>query len=267
VRHPILFGLLLTASIAGPARVSAQRVEVPSSGLPAGQDDKTTKVFDAQHLKDLPYNGNLPEPAFPSSQRVQRTFTVAMIYDYAYSAYTPAVDLPIISPLQAKRDTPESAAIAFFSAQRNGDFKAFLECWTEPDRKLILDNLKSINIEPAALVAKWKAAYGGKKVQLVDRIETTGYVILDLRVPGPRVLEMPVTMKLVKSEWMATNELGYTANPITSLLKPGLAGIIDRVQPVPVEALNGAAHSMQLEAQKQFLAAHTRQNEIDEAGK
>lgn len=254
-----VFGCALAAA----APLYAQQVEVPLSN-PAQAGDPARRVFDAQHLKDRPYSGNLPKPQYPSSERVQRAFTVAYVYDYAYSQYTPAVELPVVAKSLAKRDTPENAAIAFFSAQRSGDFDAFLQCWAEADRKRIEAMVTSKQIDKAQLLAKWKQFYTNRTLQLYDRIETTGYVILDVKVPGPRISELPAVFKLVDGEWMVTNELGTTSNQMLSDFKPELAGIVRRIQPIDIGRLAGG-QKQDVEAQRQFLEQHNRRSEVIQA--
>ena len=100
----------------------AQSIPVPRTGATPNSaiSDEARGIFDSQHLADRPYSGVLPQPIFPSTKRVQRLFTVAYAYDYAYSMYTPAASLPIVSRAAAKLDTPEAAAIAYTSAARTG---------------------------------------------------------------------------------------------------------------------------------------------------
>jgi hypothetical protein len=272
LRRSLILGLLLSGPLWCARPALCQLVEVPRSGPPAQGEGtaaqpnpQTLRVFDAQHLKDRPYDGLLPKPAYPSTERVQRSFSVAFVYDYAYSAYTPVVDLPIVLRGAAKRDTPEAAVTAFYSAQRNGDWDAFLQCWTEEDKARIQDLLKTQKITVAGMLATWKDMYGKKPVQLIDRIETTAYVILDVRIPGPSVLQLPAIFKLVKGEWLVSNELGESGNPMLAFFRTDLAGVIERPQPEPVADLAGIRRR-EAQAQAEFLRGHIVRSEVDLAG-
>ena len=94
----------------------AQTTQVARPATPDVAPVSGARSFDYSHLKDRPYTFGLPTPSFPSSARVQREFVVEYLYDYATSTYTPEVSLPIVPVAQFKRDTPENALIALFSA-------------------------------------------------------------------------------------------------------------------------------------------------------
>ncbi len=256
-----LAGMVFAFALHGALRATAQQIDVPQQGAPAAAGKAVPQVFDAAHLKDRPYSGALPAPAFPSTPRTQRSFTVSYVYDYAFSSYTPAADLPTVVRGQAKRDTPEDAAIAFFSAQRAGDFDGFLQCWTEKDRKRIQELTKTPGMDRATALARWKQLYTGK-VQLVDRIETTGYVILDVRVG---TAQMPAVFKLVEGQWLATNDLGENGNQMLSSYRPGLAGIVVHAQPTPASEL-GLGRGKEAAAQKDFLDAHSSRSDVVRSG-
>jgi hypothetical protein len=273
-RSSLIFGLLLSTSLWSARPVLCQLIEVPLNAPPAqaqGQNGApkpptvTTRIFDAQHLKDRPYTGELPKPAFPSTDRVQRSFSVAFVYDYAYSAYTPVVDLPVVPRGQAKRDTPEAAAIAYYSAQRNGDWDAFMQCWTEEDKKRIQDMIQTKKITVADLMVQWKQTFGNKPIELVDRLETIGYVILDARIPGASPVPLPAVFKLVKGEWLVSNDLGEAGNPLFAWFRPDLAGFIEHVQPVPLAQLGGI-RKQEAQAESEFLAGHAVRDEVDLPG-
>lgn len=260
------YRMFLAVCAAAALPLTAQQTNVPLNGPAPGLPAAAQKVFDAQHLKDRPYTGSLPKPQYPSSERVQRAFTVAYVYDYAYAAYTPAVELPVVAKSLVKRDTPENAAIAFFSAQRTGDWESFLQCWADADRKRIQAMVTGKQLDQPALLAKWKQFYTNKTVQLMDRIETTGYVILDLKIPGPGGGDLPAVFKLVEGQWMVTNELGMTSNQMLSDFRPDLAGIVRSVQPASVQELAGG-QKQNAAAQREFLEEHNRRNEVIQAAR
>jgi hypothetical protein len=241
----------------------AQQIPVPRDAPPQQSAEPGFRTLDMQHLKDVPYNGALPKPAFPSTERVQRTFTVEYVYDYAISTYQPVVDLPTVSALQAKRDTPEGALIAFVSAARTGNYDAFLDCLDDAGKA----RMQAMAKDPKVGNAFWqniKQFYGNKPVQLLDRVETAGYVILDTRFNTPTAnTPFPNIFKLVAGKWVATDDLGQRADQMLMTFKPSLAGEIIRVQPVPVAQLAGAGRQ-QIEAQEKFLKNHDLRSSMAE---
>jgi hypothetical protein len=260
------FALALTALLGlAPACALAQQIQVPRDPLPTQNGDPTLRAFDMQHLKDVPYNGNLPKPIFPSTDRVQRAFIVEYVYDYAYSAYKPEVVLPVISPLQAKRSTPEDALIGFFSAMRSGDFEAFVKSFDATSQAALRAGVKEKNQGPAYWQNVWKNMFGGKTVTLVDRIETNGFVILDTRLAsGPANPPFPTIFKLVDHNWVVTNDL--EDSPVLDNLPPKLAGEIRRVQPMPLASMTFGAYDQQISAQKDFLNQHDSRDTVVHVG-
>ncbi len=194
---------------------------------------------------------------------MQRTFTVEYVYDYAISTYQPAVDLPTISALQAKRDTPEDALIAFVSAARTGNYDAFIECLDDAGKA----RMQALSKDPKQANPLWqgvKQFYANKPVQLLDRVETAGYVILDTRFNTPTAnAPFPNIFKYVSGKWLATDELGQRADQMLMTFRPSLAGETIRVQPVPVAKLAGAGRQ-QIEAQDKFPKNHDLRNSMVE---
>jgi hypothetical protein len=237
-----------------------QTSEIPRQG--AGT---VYQGYDAAHLKDRPYDGNLPKPIYPSTDRVQREFTVQYVYGYAYSSYTPAVTLPILGRAQVKYDTPEDALIALLSATRTGDYEGWLACWDEPARQQFIAAAKDRKQDAAFWQKVWKQFFGSvKEIVLVDRVETVGYVILDARMTGAMALPVPTAFKHVDGKWLATNELG--SDPMLMNFRSDLAGVVQRVSPQPTKSLVDG-YSKQAEAQQEFLRSHTAVNAVSRPAK
>jgi hypothetical protein len=255
-------GLVLVAPV---ACLFAQTIDVPRP-TPAQPDpyQQQYKPFDTSHLKDRPYTLNLPKPAFPSSERVQREFVVEYIYDYAYSTYSPQVTLPVVAKDLAKRATPEDALIAFYSAMRAGDFNAWLACWDDTSQKRFTEEAKTLKHDEAFWKKYFSDAFSTRKTTvLVDRIETQMYVILDTQLSGPTPLRVPTVFKLVDGEWKATNDLAN--NAILSRMQPGMAGALNLVPPMPIAQLD-QDNRQQIEAQQQFVDQHTLRDRVVQAG-
>jgi len=249
-----------------PVPCLAQTINVPRPT--PGQEDPNQqqyKAFDTTHLKDRPYSLNLPKPAFPSSERVQREFVVEYVYDYAYSTYSPQVTLPVVANALAKRDTPEAALIAFYSAMRTGDYDAWLACWDEASKKRFAQEATTLKHDAAFWKKYFSDVFSQRKTtMLVDRVETQNYVILDTQLSGPTPLRAPTVFKLVNGEWLATNDLAD--NAILSRFQPGLAGTLNLVPPMPVAMLD-QENRQQIEAQQMFMDQRNLRDRIVQAGK
>ena len=252
--------VLLTATVCA----GAQTVEVPRPA--AGEPTVQTRSFDLTHLKDRPYTNDLPKPSYPSTERVQREFVVEYLYDYAFSAYTPVVKMPVLPAAQFQRDTPEHALIALFSAMRSGDFENWMKGWDEKERTQLEKGAKEQKQDAVFWRKLWSGAFSSAKdVELVDRIETASkYVILDVRLPGTNLLRVPNAFKLVQGQWLATNEL--STNPILYQFRPELAGVVNMVPPVDVSLLD-KENTAETETQQQFLYQHTLRDRVVQAGK
>ncbi len=251
------FGVL---PLAFAACLSAQTVNVPET---AAQADGVH--IDAQHLKDVPYGEALPKPLYPSSQRLQKEFVIRYIYDYAISTYTPAVKLPQVPRAQVDRKTPEAALVALVSAMRSGDYEAWLQCWDEPARKGFEETAKSGQADAAKFKKGWATAFAGKDIMLIDRIELVADVILDARVQGGgNTTPFPTVFRHIQGEWFATQELGN--NAFLGSYQPGLAGIDNRVTPVPLSMLPNSKDP-NYTAQAEFLHNHALVPSVVRAGK
>jgi hypothetical protein len=219
--------------------------------------------LDSSHLKDRPYGGSLPRPAYPSTERVQREFVVQYVYDYAYSAYNPAASIPNQPRQQADRSTPEGALTALFSAMRTGDYEGWLACWDEQTRKQLVDTKRQDYRDPAAWLKAWKSSIAGKEVSLIDRVETVSYIILDIRFAGASV-NAPIVFKSVKGQWYATNEL--RDDQMLMNFRPTLAAIRNGVSPESqADLIDG--FKQEGDAQKAFLDSHTYREQITLPGR
>ena len=257
--------LLSALVLATCANTAAQSVAVPRTGPTSGTAAQAMGIFDAQHLAERPYSGVLPPPIFPSSKRVQRLFTVAYAYDYAYSTYTPPATLPSVGRAAAKLDTPESAAIAYTSALRTGDLDALIAASDPDEAKRLRKQISDPAIGPAKLKAAFAQVFPGKTVELIARIEVAGYVILDVRSPGSSFPYLPLTFKLNNANWLFTNELAFSGSQFLANFSPTLAGVINPTQPQPVTSLNSPNLDQMVQAQGDFLREHLNRNVVTEA--
>lgn len=254
--RPLVRILPLVALSALSSVVHAQTTPIPEQP----QAQQGGKILDSQHMAQRPYDASLPKPIFPSTPREQKEFTVRYIYDYAESTYTPPATLPVITPAQFDRSTPEGALIALVSAMQQGNYEAWLQCWDSVSQKTFSDAKQ----DPATWRKNAQAALAGKTVVLVYRLEVVGYVILDARLATGKSQSpvFPSIFRNVNGKWYATNELG--SSNFLGYWQPGLAGIDNRTTPVPIAGLSGAALQT-VEAQQEFIKQHPTRNEVAQA--
>ena len=247
----------------------AQSIPVPRTGATPNSaiSDEARGIFDSQHLADRPYSGVLPQPIFPSTKRVQRLFTVAYAYDYAYSMYTPAASLPIVSRAAAKLDTPEAAAIAYTSAARTGDLDALAAASDPPEAKLLRAQIADPAMGAARIKADVAKMFPGKTVELLARIEVNGYVILDIHASGSPLRYLPLTFRLNGGSWYFTNDLAASGSQFMANFEPSLGGVINPTQPQPVANINSPNLQQMVQAQGVFLREHMNRNVVTEGGK
>lgn len=242
------------------AGLSAQTVNVPETAAQA-----QGLHIDAQHLKDVPYGEALPKPLYPSTPRIQKEFVIRYIYDYAMSTYSPAVKLPQVPRAQVDRTTPEAALVALVSAMRSGDYEGWLQCWDEAARKGFEQMAKNGQADAAKFKQGWATAFAGKEIVLIDRIELVGNVILDARVQGGgNAQPFPTVFRHIEGKWFATQELGN--NAFLGSYQPGLAGVDNRVTPVPLTMLPNP-NDPNYTAQAEFLHNHALVPGVARAGK
>jgi hypothetical protein len=245
-------------SLVWGACLQAQTVNVPETAAQA-------HGIDSQHLTEIPYGPMMPKPLYPSSPRVQKEFVVRYIYNYALSTYTPAVKLPQIPRVQADRSTPEAAMVAMVSAMRSGDYEGWLQCWDEDARKTFEQMAKSGKADAAMFKKGWATAFAGKEIVLVDRVELIADVILDARVQGDGTAQpFPTIFRHVEGKWLATQELSNSG--FLGTYQPGLAGVDNRVNPVPLNSLPNPSDP-QFSAQAEFIHNHALVPGVARAGK
>lgn len=233
------------------------------SAVPHVPDSEDLRRFKGSEIAGRPYSAALPGPLYPATPRVQKQFTVQYIFNYAESTYTPAVALPLVPRTAARRDTPEAALAAFYSAMRNGDYEAWLECWDEPSRKALQEITRKDPKGAESWRAAWRQSFPGRRFLLVDRVETVNFIILDARIedpakPGAPQLDQEILVGH-KGEWLVSNAFsndGFVMNH-----EPGSSKVVKEYELRPSADLAGPA-ALTGQAQQEFLNKHTRTQSI-----
>lgn len=227
----------------------AQTKIVPESAAPAPK---------ANAQAQTPYGPTLPKPLFASTDRVPKEFSIRYVYDYAQSTYTPAVPLARVPRAQWDRSTPEGALLALVSAGQLGDAEGFLSSWDEDARKAFEEQIKANKTTSAAWISDIQKGYGGNSWILVDRVEVTGYVILDIRLRDPKQgsagAVLPTVWKLVSGKWLATNDLSKSL--FLGGHMQGAAALDTKFTPEPLKKMIGGQQSQEAEAQQDFVKYH-----------
>jgi hypothetical protein len=253
--------VLLSTALLMAAPLLAQTTMVPETSANTGP-------IDTQHQKDVPYGPSLPKPLYPSTERVQKEFTVRYIYDYAMSTYTPAITLPKVPRAQVDRSTPEGALIALVSAVQLGDYDGWIQCWDEAGQKFYEDDAKAHKRDNAQWMKAYQQSLAGKSIVLTYRIETVGYVVLDIRIVDPAHPNVgtpaPTVFKRVNGQWMSTNDL--SASHFLGYFQNGVAGVDNRISPAPLAGLTGAG-AQEGEAQQIFLDRHAVVSSVAQAAR
>jgi len=215
--------MVVCAGMAAPAQAPATPPAVASTATAAAKpaalalarpqiDPRTKSVIAGTSFL-------LPKPIYPVSDREDASYTVEYVFNYARYNYTPAVAIKDVNRVQASYATPEDAFTAFYSAIQSGDYDWMLNSWDEGSRKFIQDKNEKDNQGQAYWVNLWKQRYAGKKIEMVQRLESGLYVLILYRITDPdtgKIIEQDtLPMNLEHKKWLATQSLA--ADPLAVL--------------------------------------------------
>lgn len=220
-RLPLLipgFAALLTAAAAAQTGQPASAVKpgtnatVANAAQAAVIDPHTQSVVaGTSFLK--------PKPIFPVSARTDATYTVEYVFNYAKYDYTPAVPVSVVKKADASYATPEQAFTAFYSAILTMDYDWMLKTWDGPSRKFIETTNEKQKLSSSYWISIWKQRYVGKKIEMVQRIESGLYVLILYRVTDPatgkQIEQDTVNFILEGNRWVATQSLAADPFSVT----------------------------------------------------
>jgi hypothetical protein len=162
-------------------------------------------------------NEPAPPPVFPAGPPASGSVIVENEYRFTVRQYTPAVDVVVVPRAKATDDNPEAAAIAGISAMVSQDFDWFRSTWDRASVAILEARDKEMKQDATFWTRAWQRAFTGKKIQLVSRIDTGGYVIIVYRVLGSAArgntsaenadIELSTVLKRDGDRWLATQEL------------------------------------------------------------
>lgn len=247
--------------MASPAQTAAPaKAPAAAQAIPAVTAPQYTHSYSAKDIARRPYSPAIPAPLYPSTPRKQSQFTVQYVYNFAQSTYSPSVTLPLVSRASVRRDTPEAALTAFYSAMRSGDYEAWLQCWDEPSRRDLEAQTKEKKNGAEYWRALWRQFYAGKQFVLLDRLETVNYIILDAAIDDPtkpngRQMDSQ-TLVGHEGQWWVTN--AFTNDGLVMNFDPSAptTEAVKEYDLAPAKDLAGPA-ALTGQAQKDFYAHHT----------
>lgn len=163
-----------------------------------------------------------PAGADQFKSETYRALTAEIVLPYLEKVYAKPIELRLSNdPASGALDTPEATLQTFFSALAAGDVAGSDRCWTDASRRFNkakdAEEKRPANYWPQ----RWVETYGGKRIELLKRIEYAKYVIIEYSVSHPSVSQ-PIeqdTLALVQQgeRWLLTQELGR--NPIMFVTK------------------------------------------------
>jgi hypothetical protein len=165
----------------------------------------------ATGLISLSFASELPQPKYPVSGPVFRELVVENVYVCKVMKYeSPAVLRLVTQPDQASYSLPEDAVAAHFSAIFAKNYDWFLNTWSKDSQKFMADKNREKSRGPDYWLNLWENVYADKKIELITRIESGNYVLIEYRLtPKGRDKPFQDTVALTKENdrWVLTQEL------------------------------------------------------------
>jgi len=152
-----------------------------------------------------------PAPIYPASPPEQKKFVIEYVWNYQYREYKPPVTITAVERSTSSYDTPEQAFTALISAMMTGDYNWWFNSFTETSQKKRKEIDKEQNLTEQQWTQSWKQMLPGRRVQLENRTETGGYVLLGytLRsIPEDKVVyRSAISFKKENNKWLDSMDL------------------------------------------------------------
>jgi hypothetical protein len=125
--------------------------------------------------------------------------------------YDPPAAVQPVSRDKASFRTPESAAVALISAMAAFDFDWFRSIWDAGSLKVMDAQMIEMKQDRNFWTNTWEKTFRGKRVELIDRIDSGNYVLINYRVVGTAGQADPIELisafKFQDGRWFATQDL------------------------------------------------------------
>ena len=130
---------------------------------------------------DIAAQGMAPSwvwPTHPTSEPIEKTFTVVDIYRYTEREFTPAFTVKAVTKKDRSSETPEKAAISRFSSMIKLDYDWWMSTWLADDRPIVQERGLAEGRDPEFWVQWWRDSFRFSRVRLTRRIDSGDFVIL-----------------------------------------------------------------------------------------
>jgi hypothetical protein len=156
-----------------------------------------------------------PKSSYQTTPPKKQQIVTENSYFFTVRSYDPPVKIsPIRQKTESSYGTPEEAVISLLSAMFRKDHQGWLLSWDEPARKEMQESDRAANRTPSFWTQKWEDHLQGKTAELITRVETGPYVIIEYRiVPGSSGSSFTggftekIALKAEQGKWSATQEL------------------------------------------------------------
>lgn len=161
---------------------------------------------------------NREDSRFPTSQGQRHQVVEEHIYMYEVSKYTPPVEVKLhAGPLEPAFEDPESTLMTYLRAMSEGRYEVAMSCWLPAAREEMEQRDRKLHRSAEWWEREWRKRFEGKSAQLVSRIRTGDYVLLEYRLflPSGGEYEYFSTLALklaTDGKWLLTQELA--ADPV-----------------------------------------------------
>ena len=155
-----------------------------------------------------------PPPAkFPTGAAAPGQVVIEDEYRFIVRRYEPSVRVTTVTKATASYATPEDAAIAQISAMLAGDFGWFVETWDPQSAQLMAARDKAQNQDASFWTQTWQRSLAGKRAELVARVDSGPYVVIEYRMVGVAAggsqesFDLTTVVKLHEGRWRNTQDL------------------------------------------------------------
>lgn len=130
------------------------------------------------------------ESRFSMAETVKKRIVIEHVYLFYVMQYDPPVPADA-KTMKSIPETfkyifgPEKTAIAYLTAQVQGDYEWYYSLLSKPLQQKIDDELAMTGKTPAELAKGWQKKFQNKKVELTHRIERGSYSIIRYHIVSP----------------------------------------------------------------------------------
>lgn len=133
-------------------------------------------IFFAQPV----FAADIPPPLYKTTPPERKKVIEEDVYFYSVMQYDPPVEItPLKKSDKKSYKTPEEAVISQVSAMFNRDYEWWIKGWSKESQKMMKERDRSLKRPPDFWVKKWDEVMKDKKGELVYRIESGPYVIIE----------------------------------------------------------------------------------------